>query len=271
MSLHLTNGSNDKLKIMFAGLMTALTQQSAEPVHPSLSCNGMKIVLLLLAIHSALSYGTADGKKFMYLVQNEEFAEFPYLETERSDLIQLVWKHYPLQSPGVIYFPNSTILQRRNRLFGEFRHRFPDGGFTFLIMVDGASALEETHDYGLSSGNPWRTLERYLLEYEPALASPQTDWCQTMASEDPSHAFASCDRNSTSAPHNQAAAKPEVEVAFDHDDGGVMAIHAQASKRAAASAVQRGRTHQPLPTTQPLPSALTREDLRSEAGRGGET
>ncbi len=206
----------------------------------------MKIVFLLLAIHSALPRDTVDETKFLYLVQNKDAAELPFLKTQQSDFIQLVWKHPPLPAeewPGVIYFPNSTILQRRNRLYAEFSLRFPHGGFNFLILVDGASTLEETRDYGLSGGHPWRTLERYLLEYEPAVASPHTDGCHPMPSERPSqHAYGACEHSSTCVEPNAA---PEVEVVFDHDDGGVMAVHAQASALRRAAVMQN--TPSPTP------------------------
>ena len=179
-------------------------------------------------------------KKILYLVHHDEYVDLSQLSTLLSDYILLVSKD-PLnildRYPNVIFFPNSTTLHQRNRLYAEIKLRYPQAGFVYLVFLDGSKIglFEESLDYGMNTGDRWRTLEHYLLENEPALASPRAFDCPTIVNRKLNHSHYPAPHNNPEAKceHRHAVDSPlraEVEVAFDHDNAGVMALHFQASR-----------------------------------------
>jgi hypothetical protein len=113
------------------------------------------------------------GKQFVYLVQSDECQDLSHLRSARAEVLQLVWKRPPgAGCEGAIYFPNSTLVQGRNRLYAEARVAFPGSSFTYYIMMDGDVTLKEVRDFGFNTGSAWTTFEEYLLEWEPAVGFP---------------------------------------------------------------------------------------------------
>jgi hypothetical protein len=114
-------------------------------------------------------------KDFVYLVQCDSCKDLTHLKSDRSEVIQLVWKVPPrIDCPDldVLYFPNSTLVQGRNRLFFQVQQSFPETSFMYYIFMDGDVTLKEVKDFGFNTGNPWLTFEQYLLEWEPAVGFP---------------------------------------------------------------------------------------------------
>jgi hypothetical protein len=64
----------------------------------------------------------------------------------------------------------------------------------YFVFLDGDLELVESHDYGRNTGDPYRTFEAYLLEWEPAVGFP-----------------------GSSAPPSAGAALREVDVAYNFD------------------------------------------------------
>ena len=115
--------------------------------------------------------GTA--KQFLYLVQSDVCIDLSHLKSGRSEALLLVWKAPPGPAcPGAIFYPNSTLVQGRNRLWAAARAAFPGAGFAYYVMMDGDVSLEEVRDFGFNTGDAWATLEGYLLEWGPAVGFP---------------------------------------------------------------------------------------------------
>jgi len=117
----------------------------------------------------------SQAKLFVYLIQSDSCLDLTHLKSERSEVIQLVWKVPPgidCADSDALYLPNSTLVQGRNRLFMQVLRSFPETPFTFYIFMDGDVTLREVKDFGFNTGNPWLTFEEYLLEWEPAVGFP---------------------------------------------------------------------------------------------------
>jgi hypothetical protein len=113
------------------------------------------------------------GKQFVYLVQSDECLDLSHLRSARAEVLQLVWKRPPgAGCEGAIYYPQSTLVQGRNRLYAEARDAFAGSSVTYYIMMDGDVTLREVKDFGFNTGSAWTTFEEYLLEWEPAVGFP---------------------------------------------------------------------------------------------------
>eukprot|EP00288_Rhodomonas_lens_P018318 CAMPEP_0177695580 /NCGR_PEP_ID=MMETSP0484_2-20121128/3531_1 /TAXON_ID=354590 /ORGANISM="Rhodomonas lens, Strain RHODO" /LENGTH=274 /DNA_ID=CAMNT_0019206511 /DNA_START=21 /DNA_END=841 /DNA_ORIENTATION=- len=143
-----------------------------------ISTDGLKrlVSVGVLALHLQR---TEDRKHFCYLVQGAGPIDVGHLRTAGNEVMQLVWREMPEDTEGygaVIYLPNSTLVQGRNRLFSEVATRFPRTEFEYLIFMDEDAELKETLNFGMNTGNAWRTFERYLLEWRPAVGVPSYDY-----------------------------------------------------------------------------------------------
>jgi hypothetical protein len=104
--------------------------------------------------------------------------EVGHLKTSESEVIQLVWREIGgeeqdgYETENILFYPNSTWTEGRNRLFREIQIRFPDVEFQYTVFLDDDVVLEEVEDYGMNTGNAWRTFEKYLVEWEPAVGVP---------------------------------------------------------------------------------------------------
>jgi hypothetical protein len=116
--------------------------------------------------------GARQAKYFLYLVQSDVCVDLAHLKSERSEVIQLVWKVPPEIDCLALYLPNSSLVQGRNRLYSQVLRSFPNTSFMFYIFMDGDVTLREVKDFGFNTGNPWLTFEEYLLEWKPAVGFP---------------------------------------------------------------------------------------------------
>jgi hypothetical protein len=105
-----------------------------------------------------------------------------HLKTPDSEVIQLVWRA-SYEAEGVVFYPNSSWTQGRNRLFDEMRSRFPCVEFQYAVFLDDDAELEEVLDYGMNTGNAWRTFEKYLIEWEPAVGFPSYQYSPKLSDE----------------------------------------------------------------------------------------
>ena len=111
---------------------------------------------------------TKKRRRFCYLIQAPEPVEVSHLKTSESEVIQLVWRGLGgdeldgNEAGGILFYPNSSLVQGRNRLFHEIQIRFPDVEFQYAVFLDDDVELEEVKDYGMNTGNAWRTFERYF-------------------------------------------------------------------------------------------------------------
>jgi hypothetical protein len=122
---------------------------------------------------------TEKRKRFCYLVQASEPVDVGHLKTSDSEVIQLVWRggeEERLSEEDIVFYPNSSWTAGRNRLFREMQIRFPDTEFLYAVFLDDDAKLVEVTDYGMNTGNAWRTFERYLVEWEPAVGLPRYSW-----------------------------------------------------------------------------------------------
>jgi hypothetical protein len=122
---------------------------------------------------------TEKRKRFCYLVQASEPVDVDHLKTSDSEVIQLVWQggeQERLSEEDIVFYPNSSWTAGRNRLFHEMQIRFPDTEFQYAVFLDDDAKLLEVKDYGMNTGNAWRTFERYLVEWEPAVGLPRYNW-----------------------------------------------------------------------------------------------
>ena len=119
------------------------------------------------------SHSLTARKVFLYLVQSDACLDLGHLRSDRAEVLQLVWKVPPGPGcGGAIYYPNSTLVQGRNRLYAAARESFPGSSFSYYIMMDGDVTLREVRDFGFNTGSAWATFEEYLLEWEPAVGFP---------------------------------------------------------------------------------------------------
>lgn len=118
-------------------------------------------------------------KPFVYLIQSEAEMPYPDLPDERNDIILLTWKT-PSARKGAIFYPNSTWNEGRNRLLKEALSR-KNADYLYYIFLDGDCIVKEDADLARAlnaplCGNPFRTFERYLLEWEPAVGYTRYSW-----------------------------------------------------------------------------------------------
>ena len=121
-------------------------------------------------------------KQFIYLVQSAARMPYPELEGPSCDVLLLTWKH-PAASDNAVFLPDSSWNEGRNRLLWEARRRARRTGsdYRYYIFLDDDCRVREDAELarrlGLPlTGNPFRTFERFLLEWEPAVGYTRYDW-----------------------------------------------------------------------------------------------
>ena len=113
-----------------------------------------------------------EKKSFCYLIQTAAPIDVSHLKTGDSEVLQLVWQERVDESEGIVFFPNCSLVQGRNRLFEEMLRRYADTEFEYAVFMDDDVELEELLDYGINTGHAWRTFERYLTHWRPAVGLP---------------------------------------------------------------------------------------------------
>ena len=121
-------------------------------------------------------------KKFVYLVQSADHMPYENLPGPESDIILLTWKK-PADFQGAVHCPGSSWNEGRNRLLQEALHRADRDGedYLYYIFLDDDCLIQEDGDFARQmgaclTGNPFRTFERFLLEWEPAVGYTRYDW-----------------------------------------------------------------------------------------------
>ncbi len=99
-------------------------------------------------------------KKYLYLVQTDGqlLPQYQDISSVESDVMYLCWKQ---PKYGMVYLPDSSWTQGRNHLLKISKtahHRYQ-----YYIFID--------DDIEFVQGN-WREFERYLSQYQPAIATP---------------------------------------------------------------------------------------------------
>ncbi|MFZ7125078.1 MAG: hypothetical protein ACOWWM_02850 [Desulfobacterales bacterium] len=119
-------------------------------------------------------------KPFIYLVQAESRMPYEGLAGESSDALLLTWRR---SVAGAIHLPGSTWNEGRNRLLLEARRWAQRTGNDYLYYIfldedcDIREDIETAERLGVSlQGNPFRSFERFLLEWEPAIGYTRYDW-----------------------------------------------------------------------------------------------
>ncbi|MDO9109388.1 MAG: hypothetical protein Q7U40_01925, partial [Desulfatirhabdiaceae bacterium] len=117
-------------------------------------------------------------KPFVYLIQSESVMPYSDLPDEQNDIILLTWKA-PCDGNDTIYYPQSTWNEGRNRLLKEAVTR--NAGYLYYIFLDGDCIVKEDAELARTlnvklCGNPFRTFEKYLLEWEPAVGYSRYSW-----------------------------------------------------------------------------------------------
>jgi hypothetical protein len=120
-------------------------------------------------------------KPFVYLIQSASDMPYPDIPDERNDILLLTWKT-PSPWKDAVFYPNSTWNEGRNRLLKEALARNTD--YLYYIFLDGDCIVKEDTDLARMlnvplCGNPFRTFERYLLEWEPAVGYTRYSWQYT--------------------------------------------------------------------------------------------
>jgi hypothetical protein len=121
-------------------------------------------------------------KSFVYLVQSA--ANMPYADIQGpdSDVLLLTWSR-PADWPDAVFLPGSSWNEGRNRLLWEARQRARrmGGDYRYYIFMDDDCRLHEdallADQLGIPlTGNPFRTFEGFLREWEPAVGYTRYDW-----------------------------------------------------------------------------------------------
>jgi hypothetical protein len=121
-------------------------------------------------------------KPFVYLIQSGSQMPYPDLPDQHNDIILLTWK-IPSKTPNSLFFPGSSWNEGRNRLLSEALSRAKKSGTNYLyyIFLDEDCGIME--DKALAqklnvrlTGNPFRTFEKYLLEWKPAVGYTRYAW-----------------------------------------------------------------------------------------------
>ncbi|MBI5589296.1 MAG: hypothetical protein HY881_02315 [Deltaproteobacteria bacterium] len=117
-------------------------------------------------------------KPFVYMIQSESDMPYCDLPDEHNDIILLTWKK-PSDRKGAIYYPQSTWNEGRNRLLKEAVSR--NAEYLYYIFLDGDCLVKEDGELARAlniklCGNPFRTFEKYLLEWEPAVGYSRYSW-----------------------------------------------------------------------------------------------
>ena len=177
--LGVSHDARDTVSLVLPGL------GSHDLVVELLSTDGLNRVVSTRVITLELRR-TEERKRFCYLIQGSEPMNVDHLKTSESEVIQLVWRGLGQHGEGaknVVFYPNSSWTQGRNRLFEEMHARYPGVEFQYAVFLDDDAELEEVGDFGMNTGNAWRTFERYLMEWEPAVGIPSYQYAPKSAHE----------------------------------------------------------------------------------------
>lgn len=107
---------------------------------------------------------------------------YPDLPHENNDILLLTWKR-PSTEPHSTFFPNSSWNQGRNRLLlsAISRANETNNPYLYYIFLDEDCKVKE--DEALAArlgvtltGNPFRTFERYLMQWRPAVGYTRYSW-----------------------------------------------------------------------------------------------
>jgi len=124
-------------------------------------------------------------KPFIYLIQAAGGIPYPEIPHPACDRIVLNWRE-PDPQGNTLFMPGSSWNEGRNRLLWEAleRARTTGNDYRYYIFMDDDcivredAALARQLDIPLT-GNPFRTFERFLLEWEPAVGYTRYDWQHT--------------------------------------------------------------------------------------------
>ncbi|EKX39272.1 hypothetical protein GUITHDRAFT_143674 [Guillardia theta CCMP2712] len=128
-----------------------------------------------LAPCSAAAQEEGRATKYIWLMQGKEEMSLDFLRSDHSDAIQVVWGKGPKNhSKDAYYLPDSTCTEGRNFLLQMALLREEEEGirYDYFIYTEDDAELEEILDFGHNVGDPYRTFERYLHMWEPAVAFP---------------------------------------------------------------------------------------------------
>ncbi len=121
-------------------------------------------------------------KKFIYLIQSAARMPYPELPGSSCDVLLLTWQH-PVEGENAVFLPGSSWNEGRNRLLWEARRRAKRTGNDYLYYVFLDEDCRVREDVELArrlkrplTGNPFRTFEHFLLEWEPAVGYTRYDW-----------------------------------------------------------------------------------------------
>ena len=121
-------------------------------------------------------------KPFIYLIQAARHMPYPDIPGPDSDVLLLTWQH-PAQDANSIYLPGSSWAEGRNRLLWEARQQARRNGgdhLYYIFMDDDCQVREDAglaHQLGIPlTGNPFRTFEAFLRDWEPAVGYTRYDW-----------------------------------------------------------------------------------------------
>jgi len=121
-------------------------------------------------------------KPFVYMIQSESQMPYPNLPDQHNDVILLTWKT-PSNAPDSLFFPGSSWNEGRNRLLSAAVTRAAKSGHNYLYYIFLDEDCRVREDQALAkklnvqlTGNPFRTFERYLLEWEPAVGYTRYAW-----------------------------------------------------------------------------------------------
>ncbi len=121
-------------------------------------------------------------KEFIYLIQSAARMPYPELPAPSCDVLLLTWQH-PADREDTVFLPGSSWNEGRNRLLWEARQRAQRTGndYRYYIFLDEDCRVREDAELAQRlkialAGNPFRTFEQFLLEWEPAVGYTRYDW-----------------------------------------------------------------------------------------------
>lgn len=121
-------------------------------------------------------------KPFIYMIQSEKDMSYPELPHPEADILLLTWGERAAD-PDSVFLPGSSWNEGRNRLLYEATRRAQETGNDYLYYIFLDDDCEVSEDRELAervgvkpTGNPFRSFERFLLEWEPAVGYVRYDW-----------------------------------------------------------------------------------------------
>ena len=126
-------------------------------------------------------------KPFIYLIQSATGIPYPEIPHASCDRIVLNWQA-PTPAGDTIFAPGASWNEGRNRLLWEAqqKRRATGNDYLYYIFMDDDCLVQEdttlARELNIAlTGNPFRTFEKFLLEWEPAVGYTRYDWqhCET--------------------------------------------------------------------------------------------